>query len=183
MNHSYLCPVLGPKYNRVAESEFPTSAWQVEMWVFRDVYGEEERDLVKDGLWTGEMSMCSSQRHVSTDAHFPVYKKSHASWQWSCLLLHMPLSSINLTLPSSLVNAYLPHILIHLTPEILTTHLEHIAFHYLHSTISSCNLDLHFSLFFESCRHRGLVLTYYTLCSKFWLKLIGLKLNYYRKRT
>lgn len=144
--HSYLCPVLGPKYNRVAESEFPTSARQVEMWVFRDVYREEERDLVKDGLWTGKMSVWSSQRHVSPDTHFPVYKKSHASWQWSCLLLHMPLSSINVTLPNALVNTYIPHILIHLTPQILTTHLEHIAFHYLHSTISSCNLDLHFYL-------------------------------------
>lgn len=55
LNHSYPCPVLDPKYNRVAESVFPTSAWQVGMWVFRDVYGEEERDSVKDGMWTGEM--------------------------------------------------------------------------------------------------------------------------------
>lgn len=104
LNHSYLCPLLGPKYNSVAESVFPTSAWQVEMWVFQDVYGEEERDLVKNGMWTGEICMCSTQRRVHRR---PLSCLQEVPGKLAVLLpfLLMPLSSINLTLPSSLVNS------------------------------------------------------------------------------
>lgn len=53
--NSYLSPVLGLIYIRIAECAFPTSAWWVEMWVFWYVRGEDGRDLVKDGMWTGEV--------------------------------------------------------------------------------------------------------------------------------
>lgn len=50
LGNSYMCLVPGLSY-RAIESAFPAWAWWVEMWRLQYVPEEEERDLVRDGMW------------------------------------------------------------------------------------------------------------------------------------
>lgn len=97
--------------------------------------------------------------HPRTPTHYLQDVPGQLAEMVLLLLTHTSFFFVNLTLPKSLVNT----LLMRLTPQILTTQVEYIPAYYLYIQISSCNLDLHYSLFFESCRHRGLLLTYYIL--------------------